>query len=225
MPLKRKDRRKKKHYSLEEVFAHVFQPAKDKKARNSTVIIDGEEIWPRTKKLIVLKRQWQKEGEVKCVRCGLRGKYFVMERFSKKSRWFFNLYGVRNGKEVLMNVDHIIPKSKGGGDGLNNSQVMCSICNNAKGNTMEKPKRRLTKVELEKELARLRSKLGEKESHLHNLKRDFANARGELDKERNDNRKLRKQLEILKGRVRQLAELLATPVAFYEKSGGKDIGS
>lgn len=36
-----------------------------------------------------------------------------------------------------MTKDHIIPKSKGGKDELNNYQTMCVICNVKKGNKIE----------------------------------------------------------------------------------------
>jgi 5-methylcytosine-specific restriction enzyme A len=35
-----------------------------------------------------------------------------------------------------MTRDHIIPKSKGGSDHLNNMQTMCTKCNNKKGNSI-----------------------------------------------------------------------------------------
>ena len=35
-----------------------------------------------------------------------------------------------------LEIEHIIPKSKGGSDHLDNLQPMCAICNNIKGNTM-----------------------------------------------------------------------------------------
>lgn len=34
---------------------------------------------------------------------------------------------------ILMTVDHIIPKKRGGSNTLNNYQPMCKICNNKKG--------------------------------------------------------------------------------------------
>jgi len=45
----------------------------------------------------------------------------------------FNLYGEENGRLVLMTKDHILAKSQGGQDELNNYATMCSTCNNLKG--------------------------------------------------------------------------------------------
>ena len=42
-----------------------------------------------------------------------------------------------NGQEVLITKDHIIPKSKGGKDKLDNYQTMCVRCNKRKGNKPE----------------------------------------------------------------------------------------
>lgn len=39
--------------------------------------------------------------------------------------------------EVMMTVDHVIPKSRGGSDKLNNKVPMCGPCNWAKGNNIE----------------------------------------------------------------------------------------
>jgi len=35
---------------------------------------------------------------------------------------------------VLMTIDHILPKSRGGGNNINNYQPMCQPCNSKKGN-------------------------------------------------------------------------------------------
>jgi hypothetical protein len=53
---------------------------------------------------------------VKCVECGVEGKYFIKEKAGIRP-FHLNLYGKdEDGNEVLMTVDHIYPKSKGGKD-------------------------------------------------------------------------------------------------------------
>ena len=37
-----------------------------------------------------------------------------------------------------MTKDHIVPRSKGGGNGLHNMQTMCIVCNQEKGNGNQK---------------------------------------------------------------------------------------
>ena len=81
-----------------------------------------------------------------CVKCGLVGTYFALERpnaVNKKGKLYtelyhFNLYGLdENGDEVLFTKDHIIPKSKGGKSSIENYQPMCYNCNHEKGNKEE----------------------------------------------------------------------------------------
>lgn len=71
----------------------------------------------------------------KCCKCGAEGKYFVLEKLKKNYK--FHLYTVKNGKEVLITIDHIIPKSKGGGNNLSNLQPMCEDCNIEKGDSYD----------------------------------------------------------------------------------------
>jgi 5-methylcytosine-specific restriction endonuclease McrA len=37
------------------------------------------------------------------------------------------------GTEEMLTVDHIVPRTLGGDDNLNNLQVLCSSCNSSKG--------------------------------------------------------------------------------------------
>lgn len=70
----------------------------------------------------------------KCVCCGIEGKYFAKERDVNTQKFHLNLYAIdKNGNEVLMTKDHIIPASLGGKNKQENYQTMCSICNERKG--------------------------------------------------------------------------------------------
>jgi 5-methylcytosine-specific restriction endonuclease McrA len=72
---------------------------------------------------------------IKCVVCGLTGKYFAKEKLLDDNSFHLNLYAINSdGKEVLMTRDHIMPKSKGGPETLDNMQTMCTKCNCKKGN-------------------------------------------------------------------------------------------
>lgn len=98
-----------------------------------------------------------------CSACGLEGVKFCLEQSLSDKSPHFNLYGVENGRHILMTKDHIHPKSVGGVDMHSNFQTMCTICNNLKGSdniSLEKikelrilydtnknlPKKRLNKV-------------------------------------------------------------------------------
>jgi 5-methylcytosine-specific restriction endonuclease McrA len=78
-------------------------------------------------------------NSTECCCCGIKGKYFALEKSDiKHVIWHFNLYGIDdNGYEVLMTKDHIVPKSKGGRDILDNYRTMCSDCNNTRKNDEE----------------------------------------------------------------------------------------
>lgn len=71
-----------------------------------------------------------------CVTCGIEGSFFGVEAFPPdilEGYYHVNLYAIKDGGEVLMTKDHIVPKSKGGKNHLSNYQTMCSVCNVEKG--------------------------------------------------------------------------------------------
>lgn len=75
------------------------------------------------------------EKGYRCVCCGRTGAYYALEKAigSKQNRAHFNLY---SNDGVLMTKDHILPRSKGGIDRIENMQTMCTICNSNKGNSV-----------------------------------------------------------------------------------------
>lgn len=69
----------------------------------------------------------------KCVACGLEGTKFLLEQCQDSETAHFNMYGVQNNQDILMTRDHVVPRSKGGGNTNENYATMCIICNNLKG--------------------------------------------------------------------------------------------
>jgi len=74
---------------------------------------------------------------VKCKNCDVKGNVFRLQRYSDARNWHLNLYQVSSGNpDILITMDHVIPKSKGGIKDINNIQPLCSPCNNLKGNKL-----------------------------------------------------------------------------------------
>lgn len=135
-------------YDLEEVLPYIGPHLKD---------YDGHLIDMESARYRLFDR------ELVCVTCGVIGSFFAKERSAKKVKvcekypegrkpclgndWHFNLYGFRrDGVQVMMTKDHIIPKSKGGPNDQSNYQTMCSPCN---GNKRDKMPVGVTKIPLE----------------------------------------------------------------------------
>lgn len=73
-----------------------------------------------------------------CVECGLVGSIFKLQRHHPNDTPHLNLFAIRdNGDNVLMTVDHIIPKSMGGPRKSFNLQTMCHVCNERKSNIIQ----------------------------------------------------------------------------------------
>jgi len=72
-----------------------------------------------------------------CIYCGRKGVYFLLEKPKGAENYHLALYALsKKGQQVLMTVDHVIPKSKGGRDNLDNQVPCCYQCNNNKGNSL-----------------------------------------------------------------------------------------
>ena len=124
---------RKSTHSIEEVREVVKDVLFYKDKRYAKVELDGDIIKGNSQRY----QTFFTKG-TKCVCCGIEGKYFAKEKVSCDKSYHLNLYAIdENGKEVLMTKDHILPKSKGGQDHIDNYQPMCVRCNKAKGNNIE----------------------------------------------------------------------------------------
>lgn len=118
-------------------------------ANPKIIVVDGIEFQV---KLSSLRLRCFKKSKV-CVVCGRIGTIMSLDR-SRRSHYrrrklkndllepfiqvHFNLYSEDpDGTFTLMTQDHIIPKSKGGKNHLNNLQTMCATCNEIKSDRLE----------------------------------------------------------------------------------------
>jgi hypothetical protein len=75
---------------------------------------------------------------IRCWHCGCEADRWIADRGPKhQGSPVLNLYGMRYGELVLMNRDHIIPKSLGGVDDVANLRPACEVCNGDRGNTLD----------------------------------------------------------------------------------------
>ena len=112
-----------KRFSLTE----VFEKLNYRNGNESKEVFEGENI-----KMNSLRLHTFKEKGCVCVSCGRVGTHFRLQKTKKDINYHFGLY---SDDEIEMSKDHIVPKSKGGLDSLNNMQTMCVICNSKKGNS------------------------------------------------------------------------------------------
>jgi hypothetical protein len=118
-------------FTLQSVFDHIGREDK---------IYEGDSIHMDSLRYEVFR------NNPVCVKCGLKGQYFAKERNillreipgQNPDRYHFNMYGVNEkGEEILFTKDHIIPRSKGGNNGIKNMQTMCYLCNQEKADEVE----------------------------------------------------------------------------------------
>lgn len=119
---------RKSTHSIEEVYAAVSSTMFNK--RKTRIMFKGDEIKSNSQRY----QTFFTKG-LRCVTCGIEGRFFAKEKTVNDQRYHLNLYAVNpNGQEVLMTKDHIIPQSRGGKNTLDNYQTMCVVCNTRKGN-------------------------------------------------------------------------------------------
>lgn len=113
-------------YDLTTVF-NAMEPVPTK-----GILPDGQKFRPASERLVLFKTKG-----TQCVKCGLNGSEFILETHNQNIRPHLNLYGYNTrGKKILFTKDHIIPKSKGGRNRLDNYNPMCQPCNNKKADTL-----------------------------------------------------------------------------------------
>lgn len=88
----------------------------------------------------LFKAEHEAGRPLKCWHCDRVGTQFVVNKGQndKLGSPTLDLFSSGEGDiAVLMTRDHIIPRSYGGGDMIENLRIGCSICNGARGNTLD----------------------------------------------------------------------------------------
>jgi len=76
-----------------------------------------------------------------CYICGAIGSYFALEKPKDTPKQIFksyhlNLYGIKDGVEILFTKDHVLAKSNGGKNHKSNYKTCCEPCNKEKSNKL-----------------------------------------------------------------------------------------
>jgi len=141
---------RKEIYSIKEILSKTILTENNKKISDEKIIknnIEGGLVDFHGDLINMTSQRYQLfklKGTV-CCECGLHASFFAKERhFRKKDfdpndiKFHFNLYGFdvidNQLKEILFTKDHIIPKSAGGKNNMDNYNVMCHPCNREKDN-------------------------------------------------------------------------------------------
>ena len=124
-------------YSIDYIFEllgdDIFKTNKENGNKKVVKELDGDLIKANSQRY-----QTFKKCGTRCCKCGLEASFFAKEKHENDKNYHLNLYGIdEDGNEVLFTKDHILPKSKGGMNNINNYQTMCSKCNQEKGNKIE----------------------------------------------------------------------------------------
>lgn len=99
-------------------------------------VVDFVEKYPET----LERRRFRVFHEIgfDCVRCGLIGSHIVWWKEYHNGNDHRDLAGYnKDGKLVMITIDHIYPRSKGGPNHVTNYQTMCAPCNRIKSDRIE----------------------------------------------------------------------------------------
>ncbi len=117
-----------KIYDLDSIFDILIHTEKENTKKRKKRIVAGETV-----KVSSLRLTTFKEKGVKCCSCNRIGSHFRLQRQFKEPLFHLALW---SDDGIELTKDHIVPKSKGGYDHIDNMQTMCQECNGKKGHVV-----------------------------------------------------------------------------------------
>jgi hypothetical protein len=127
-------------FSIDDIFARIEAGQKRLRINNKIVVNLNLKYLKRLYMLYKISGK----NEIRCPFCGTKASHFRLVQDIAQTNavnYYFHLYGFvkTKNKTVYMpfNIDHILPKSKGGQDIVSNFQVTCHTCNTNKGDVIQ----------------------------------------------------------------------------------------
>ena len=117
-----------KQLTLDEGFEVLAKPKNER-------LVNGRAVSPASGKSL-FQAMRSKDQPLKCWECGIEGSCFIVNKHANEELRspVIDLFAERDGNFVLMTRDHIIPRSYGGVDDVENLRIGCSPCNSVRGN-------------------------------------------------------------------------------------------
>ena len=116
--------------TIEAFLTNPNSKPEEEKFHKIPLVYNNEEYKVRVmpRKFYVFRRN------LSCVCCGIKANTLMLE-LGKKNNSHLNLYAESNEELILMTLDHVHPKSKGGNNDMSNLQTMCTQCNTLKSHS------------------------------------------------------------------------------------------
>jgi len=116
-----------KKVALQRVMPYIIDKKFTKKQKENQMDIDGFNVYFESLRLFTFKSKG-----CTCASCGREGTHFRVQQNGRSIH-----LGLWSDDNIQMTKDHIVPKSVGGFDHIDNMQTMCAQCNNRKGSKFD----------------------------------------------------------------------------------------
>ena len=116
----------------------VRKAGKSKKRKGKWIVFQNKKVRCYSRKYYFFMQEYRKNKQIVCPICKTKAQYFKMIPSGNVdllcTDYTFNLYGIKHNQQVMFDIDHIKPVSKGGLNTKTNLQILCHDCNNKKAN-------------------------------------------------------------------------------------------